>query len=328
MTVRRLQEEGNPREVRTLTIEAVLPQYLDGASVSGLGRLNGGMETDVFRFDAGGRPLVLRVYTCGDYGARASTEALVLRRLHALGYPVPAVIAFEPDMAPLGAPFLIMERIDGQVLWRHCQDQIQEMGPVLVSLMLRLHAIDGRTVAESLPSTFSLDAIAQIVDAGGMVEPFHPLLSALRRREAAVARWSPVLIHGDYHPENILVTRDGRPAVIDWSSATLADPRVDVANTMALSLTNGDAAGARAFLAGYEEAGGRPLPDMDYFQCLCLARRVLVFLITMVKGPSILGLKPGIDVELRRQAPAWSPLVRLLEAQSGVALPGVHAWLP
>lgn len=47
----------------------------------------------------------------------------------------------------------------------------------------------------------------------------------------------------------------------------------------------------------------------------------------MVKGPSILGLKPGIEVELRRQAPDWSPLVRLLEEQSGVALPSMHALL-
>jgi Ser/Thr protein kinase RdoA (MazF antagonist) len=183
-------------------------------------------------------------------------------------------------------------------------------------------------VAESLPSTFSLDAIAEILDAGGMAEPFHSLLSALRQRKAGVAMWAPVLIHGDYHPENILVTRDGRPAVIDWSSATLADPRVDVANTMAIMFTNGNAAGANTFLAGYEKAGGRPLPDLEYFQCLCLTRRLLVFLVTMLKGPSILGLKPGIDVELRRQAPALVSLVRLLEAQSGVALPGVHALLP
>ncbi len=49
-----------------MTIEAVLPHYLDGASISGLDRLHGGMETDVFRFDADGRPLVLRVYACGD----------------------------------------------------------------------------------------------------------------------------------------------------------------------------------------------------------------------------------------------------------------------
>jgi aminoglycoside phosphotransferase (APT) family kinase protein len=298
-----------------LTIEAVLPQYLDGASISGLDRLNGGMETDVYRFDAGGRPLVLRLYTCGDYGGRASIEALVLRRLHTLGYPVPEIVAFEPDTAPFGGPFLIMERVDGQVLWRHYGDRIQEMGAVFVSLMLRLHAIDGRTVAKSLPSTFSLDAIGETVDAGGMMPAFDPVLSLLRRWEAAVAMWSPVLIHGDYHPGNILATADGRPAVIDWSFATFADPRVDVANTMALLLINGDADGARAVLTAYEAMGGRPLPNMDYFQCLCLARRVAAFLITMIKGPSILGLKPGIEVELRRQAPAWSAVVSLLHAR-------------
>jgi len=310
-----------------LNIGAVLPKYLNGERVSGLDRLHGGMEADVFRFDAGGRPLVLRVYSSGDYGGRAATEALVLRRLCALGYPVPALTAFEPDQVPLGAPFLIMDRIDGQVLWRHCRDQNQDTRPILVSLLLRLHAIDVREVAESLPSSFSLDSIRQILAVGTMVDPFQPLLSALSQWEVAVAMWSPVLIHGDYHSENVLVTRDGRPAVIDWGSATFADPRVDVANTMTVSLTNGDTDGAQGFLTDYQELGRRTMPDMDYFQCLCLARRLVVFLITMVKGPSILGLKPGIEVELRRQAPGWSPLVRLLEAQSGVALPAVHALL-
>lgn len=311
-----------------MRVWTVLPAYLDGARIAGWQSLSGGMETDVFRFDADGRPLVLRVYTHGDFGGRAATEAMVLRGLHAVGYPVPRVVAFEPDAAPLGAPFLIMERIEGQVLWRHYQGQVEEMRAVFTALMHQLHSVEPRTVAADLPSTFSVDALTQIAEAGDLVAAFAPLFAALRQWEAKVASWRPVLIHGDYHPENILITPDGRPFVIDWSSATFADPRVDVANTMVISLTNGDAAGAQAFLAGYEAAGGRTLPDMDYFECLCLARRVAVFVITMVKGPSIVGLKPGIEVELRRQAPAWGPLVGLLEAQSGVTLPDIHALLP
>jgi aminoglycoside phosphotransferase (APT) family kinase protein len=247
-----------------LDLQTTLQQYLNGAAITGLDRLHGGMETDVYRFEADGRPLVLRVYTLGDFGGRASTEALVLRRLHALGYPVPAVIAFETDTSLLGAPFLIMEWIEGQVLWRHFQGRIQEMGPVFVSLMVQLHAIPAQAVAPELPSTFSLDAMDQILTTAGMAAPFAPLLAELRRREAQVVMWPPCLIHGDYHPENILMTADGRPAVIDWSSATLADPRVDVANTFAISfVNNGDLPGARGFRAGYEAISGRPLPDMD-----------------------------------------------------------------
>jgi hypothetical protein len=66
---------------------------------------------------------------------------------------------------------------------------------------------------------------------------------------------------------------------------------------------------------------------MDYFELLCVARRLIVFLITMVKGAPLLGMKPGIEPMLRRQAPAWGPFVRFLEEKSGVALPEVHSLL-
>ncbi len=41
------------------------------------------------------------------------------------------------------------------------------------------------------------------------------------------------LLHGDFHPNNILYTASG-PVVIDWSFASSGDPLLDVARTLAL----------------------------------------------------------------------------------------------
>jgi aminoglycoside phosphotransferase (APT) family kinase protein len=42
-----------------------------------------------------------------------------------------------------------------------------------------------------------------------------------------------VLCHGDFHPENILMTADG-PVIIDWVDATQGHPLADVARTSLL----------------------------------------------------------------------------------------------
>jgi aminoglycoside phosphotransferase (APT) family kinase protein len=42
-----------------------------------------------------------------------------------------------------------------------------------------------------------------------------------------------MLCHGDYHPENVLMTRAG-PVIIDWFTATCGHPLADVARTSLL----------------------------------------------------------------------------------------------
>src|SRR5208337_3348189 len=44
-------------------------------------------------------------------------EAATLERLAADGFPVPRTYLFEPDPKPLGAPFLVMERLAGGPLF-------------------------------------------------------------------------------------------------------------------------------------------------------------------------------------------------------------------
>src|SRR5262249_53217845 len=45
------------------------------------------------------------------------------------------------------------------------------------------------------------------------------------------------LCHGDYHPDNVLLSSRG-PLVIDWENAALGDPLADVARTLMLFRAN------------------------------------------------------------------------------------------
>src|ERR1051325_2171035 len=92
---------------------------LDGPRVLDLTLLDSGYETDVFAFsleaEHGGKEsvqdLILRVYAGDDTSEKAAREFAAMSRLHQAGYPVPHVVAFERSQAPLGRPFVIIERI-------------------------------------------------------------------------------------------------------------------------------------------------------------------------------------------------------------------------
>src|SRR5262249_49505366 len=60
------------------------------------------------------------------------------------------------------------------------------------------------------------------------------------------------LCHGDYHPDNVLLSSRG-PLVIDWENAALGDPLADVARTLMLFRANfvyAQSAAARALRRG------------------------------------------------------------------------------
>ena len=91
----------------------------------------------VLEFTAGPHPrLVLRIEQFGLLGSDSRDEVLVMRALHANGYPVAAVLDYEPSNEVLGQPFFVMEFIEGTSVY-----QPESLGPYVESLA-RLHAAD------------------------------------------------------------------------------------------------------------------------------------------------------------------------------------------
>jgi aminoglycoside phosphotransferase (APT) family kinase protein len=98
------------------------------------------------------------------------------------------------------------------------------------------------------------------------------------------------LCHGDFHPGNLLLGRDG-PAVIDWTDATRGDPAADLARTRLLlrqgavpehmpALIRGlHAFGRGAFFRFYLRAYSRerPIDDdlVDRWEVVRVADRVM-----------------------------------------------------
>ena len=306
-----------------------------GAKVAALQPLSGGWVTDVYAFELHKgdalQQLVVRVYAAGESALiRARNEYDVMTYLLGAGYPVPKVHRFEPDASHLGGPFLIMEQMPGVPL----QSRLEEMPGSLtlfVRLLSDLHQVDWRPlVGKGLhwqtpveaEATFGLDLLSATIAQYGFTEVFHPVLTWLADRRGQIEQ-QPAVIHGDFHPLNILMTDAGEAAVIDWGSAAVADYRIDVANAMIMAFVLGQPHLIPEILAGYEAAVGGPVQDLDYFQVLILTRRLSMMVVAMVHGAEAIGLRAGTEVHLRQKTDVARTIHGFVSQLTGVSLPGL-----
>jgi len=130
--------------------------------VSGLAEISAGWESDMYSFaiesgPAGARQcdeLILRIYPGDDALDKSAREYHGMSLLHGAGYPVPRVLVLERGDKPFDRPFVIMERIEGQMMWPLLfgapEGRQQELLTLFCKLFVRLHALEWGSFAEIL----------------------------------------------------------------------------------------------------------------------------------------------------------------------------------
>jgi uncharacterized protein (TIGR02172 family) len=163
----------------------------------------------------------LKLYRTGWPASWVEHEAEVSSAVAATGLPVPAVgRTVELD----GRYGLLFERITGPSLLR-----LFSARPWTVAQSLRvftdLHLAMSRQRISGLPSQRE-ELARRIHEAPAVPEAVRA--QALERLDELPD--GDALCHGDYHPDNVLMTRNG-PIIIDWGSASKGHPLADVAQT-------------------------------------------------------------------------------------------------
>jgi len=221
-----------------------------------------------------------------------SREHRVMSALQATDVPVPKTFALCNDRGVVGAPFYVMERVDGTPY--RLASQLQALGAArtraisarMVDTLATLHRVAPAEVGLGdfgRPEGFlerqvrrwrkQLDA-SHSRDLAG-VEELHRLLEANQPVEGP-----PAVVHGDFRLDNLLVNQaDDVAAVIDWEMATVGDPLTDVALLLVYqrmaALDTGyavaDASTAAGFLTDqemlsrYSDGSGRDLSAMGFY---------------------------------------------------------------
>ncbi|MEU6105867.1 phosphotransferase family protein [Streptomyces flaveolus] len=169
-------------------------------------------------------------------------EHRVISALHPTDVPVPRPVLLCEDEEVLGAPFYVMEFVEGTPY--RTAGQLAPLGPErtraavlnLVDTLVGLHAVDPAEVGLGdfgRPDGFldrQLRRWAKQLDASrnrdlAGIDELHATLGRELPRSPA-----PAVVHGDYRLDNVLIDgeNDEIRAILDWEMSTLGDPLTDL----------------------------------------------------------------------------------------------------
>jgi aminoglycoside phosphotransferase (APT) family kinase protein len=228
-------------------------------------------------------------------------EAEVLQGLAGTRVPVPAVLWSEPDPDVLGAPFFVMERVEGRVpvgkpsihtvgwLPSLTETQCSRLWSSALDVLVAVHDVDWATTHAFLLDG-DADAPSLTANLGALVDWYrwstdgrdYPITDAavdyLEHEVAIVGAGTPVLLWGDARVGNMIFGADQRvAAALDWETATIGPPERDVAHWLFFDEFSTDAVGIARLpgwpdrdttLARYEAASGRRLADLRFFDVM------------------------------------------------------------
>jgi aminoglycoside phosphotransferase (APT) family kinase protein len=232
-------------------------------------------------------------------------EARLLRALEPTPVRSPRVLAVCDDTAVIGAPFYVMERVDGDVITTaipqplDTPEQRARIADELIDALVELHAVDW--------TTLGLEGFGK---PSGYLERqlrrFNGLWEHNRTRELPeveeVGSWlatnlpeSPpsTIVHGDYRLGNTMFAA-GAPArliaIFDWEMATIGDPLADVGYMMIHWTQPGDDVGRfnlhtvttlpgfptrQELISRYEQRSGRSMQALSWYVTLALWKAVV-----------------------------------------------------
>jgi aminoglycoside phosphotransferase (APT) family kinase protein len=208
----------------------------------GYGKLIGeGKVAEVFEYGDG---RVLKLYRAGEPQSQAAREAEVLTAIAGAGVRGPRAYAVEEIDGRWG---VVMDRIEGRPFAEPMLADMAGAGPyfaAMAQLQVGLHAA---AAAGLTPLKQRLDG--KLCRAPGLSDPVR---RRLRDRLAALPDGDRVL-HGDFHPYNILGGLEDA-VIVDWLDATCGAPAADVCRSWLLMQVVSREL-AETYLAAYFAAG-------------------------------------------------------------------------
>ena len=245
--------------------------------------------------------LVLRM---GNNEEELKREFRALEKLNSTSIPVPKVYDMGKDM--LGSFFIIMEKVEGQNMGGGVMDGMTEseqekLWRQFAKILADIHMLDWERAGFGFlnPPVGEFGFIDQGLsparegDESEYVEShgLTPVFDWLDEHKPPSDHY--VLLHEDYHPNNVLVQNGEIVAVVDWEGVSIGDAAFDVAEVpLFLKMLNlpSEQLGnlVDMFLKHYQNTTERELRNLDYYQILKATHFLFVFL-----------AMPDVDRELR-----------------------------
>lgn len=211
----------------------------------------GGYSNLTFQIVCDNREYVLRRAPFGANIKSAHDMGREFKVLSMLGNhynPIPKVDIYCEDLSVIGAPFYLMEKVDGVILraknsklYDFAVEKWQHLSEILIDNLAQLHAID---IIES--GLITLGKPDGYVDrqVTGWIDRYEKSKTDVLPQMDTIATWLSknkprpqkyAFIHNDYKYDNVVFDTNLTTikAVLDWEMATVGDPLMDLGATLA-----------------------------------------------------------------------------------------------
>ncbi len=269
-------------------------------------RIRGGHSNETFFVNRGPSRWVLRRPPRGPLMPTAhdvEREYRVLSALATTQVPVPRPLLLCDDTSVIGAPFYVMQRVEGDVIRSKLPDAFAEhaasraaIGMELVDTLAALHAVDWQAAGLGDFGKPAGYLERQLRRWTGQLDAARsrplPNLDAVTSwlREHLPASGPATIVHGDYRLDNVMFAREPVArivAILDWEMATIGDPLADLGYMLSFWRESGDPPAAlqesawgitalpgfptRAELvARYAERSGRTMDHVAFYVTLAI----------------------------------------------------------
>ena len=208
-------------------------------------------------------------------------ESGLILAAEAGGVPVPHVHFCSEDESYVEGPFFVTQRVEGETASGRVLRLVEQVGHgakigrQLGHAFAALHAVDADTVPKALPrpsGMSSSDVAINVVSAqvADLLQPSPAFSLAVawleRRQPRSPGKLAP--IHGDVRNGNVIISKSGLEAILDWEVAHVGDPMEDLAwlclRTWRFGLDHLEAGGfcdRATVVESYESSGGSFDPD-------------------------------------------------------------------
>jgi len=225
-----------------------LPAYLGVDSIE-ITAFPGGFSNLTYQVSVPGETYVLRRPPHGLKIAKAHDmirEFRVLQALEKAGYTkMPHPISCCEDESIIGAPFFLMEKVEGMIIRNRPPAEATEaffrqLSQSALDVLIELHSLElsaSGLGALGKPEGYALRQVqgwaerfqkAKTSEVPLIEKAFEWLLSSIPI-ESDVA-----FIHNDFKYDNLVISASGEvQAVLDWEMATVGDPLMDLGTTLA-----------------------------------------------------------------------------------------------
>jgi aminoglycoside phosphotransferase (APT) family kinase protein len=218
---------------------------------------------------------------------------------------VPTTIDFCEDITIIGAPFYLMEKLEGRILRAYNAPKMQlpaatftSLSEQLIDTLVALHSIDISTT--NLDQLGKPDGYVQR-QVEGWIKRYYVAETDAIENMNQVAKWlqsfrpieqAPAFLHNDFKYDNVIFSSDFTKVVgvLDWEMSTVGNPLMDLGAMLAYWFEEGEGDVFKQYnlswlpgnytrqelLNRYAAKSGRDLSDMHFYYVFGLFKNAVI----------------------------------------------------